>query len=281
MSSITLHHADIIGQGEACNIARATLDTRRPKALHVQDFPELLWVQNGRVRFLQEGGHSELAEGDLVFVRPGQPHALQGRGTEPLVVSVAFCADLITEIGTKHPALTGQLFWSSGGSPVQVHRDMRQLADLNHAALRLERSRRDGLEAEAFLLPLAASLLDADHPLPADAPPWLATACAAARDPAIFRKGAAGFVKAAGRAHPHVSRTTRKFLQQSPSEFVNVQRMAYAARKLTGTADPLAEIAADCGVPNMSHFHRLFRNHHGLTPAQYRQRLQRNMVQPL
>ncbi|MGJ8610006.1 MAG: helix-turn-helix domain-containing protein, partial [Octadecabacter sp.] len=80
--------------------------------------------------------------------------------------------------------------------------------------------------------------------------------------------------------HPHVSRTMRKFMGLTPSDYVNTQRMDYAARKLTGTSDPLTEIAADCGLANLSHFHKLFLATHGETPQRYRRARQRELVQP-
>ena len=96
----------------------------------------------------------------------------------------------------------------------------------------------------------------------------------------IFRQGAAGFVALTGKAHPHVSRCMRKYYGQTPSDFVNALRMTYAARALITDSDPISVIAADVGIPNMSHFHKLFRAAHALTPLQYRQSFQRQLVQP-
>jgi len=96
----------------------------------------------------------------------------------------------------------------------------------------------------------------------------------------IARATLAGFVAQTGRAHAHVSRTMRKFTGMSPSEFINDIRMAYAARTLTTDNEAVGQIATDCGIPNMAHFHKLFRAHHGMTPLQYRQQFQRNVVQP-
>jgi AraC family cel operon transcriptional repressor len=280
MTALLLSFADVLAPGEVLQMTRAALATGRPKALHGQDFPQLLWVQNGKVRHILPEARRDLAEGDLVFVRAGDRHALQGLGDDALVVSVLLHPALVAAIGARHPELAGQLFWSTAAEPVIRHRDSRQLAALNQAALRLERGRRDALAAEGFLLPLCAELVAEVTPLPPGAPDWLANACAAARDPAVFRDGAAGFARAAGRAHPHVSRSMRRFLNQSPSDYVNAQRMAYAARRLTGSPDPLAEIAAECGIPNLSHFHKLFRSHHGVTPQRYRKTHQRDLLQP-
>ncbi len=280
MAHLTLSHTLILPPPAQVHMARITLGRKRPKRLHDHDFYELVWVQNGVARHHLANGSEDLSEGDLLFVHPGHAHALQARADETMVVSVAFHPDVIDGMAAAHPRLGGHLFWSGAGQPVRASRDIRQLADLNHAALRLERATRDRTEAEAFLLPLCATLLDQVSDLPPDAPGWLIAACAAAQDPAVFRDGAAGFARVAGRAHPHVSRTMRRYLGQTPSDYVNTQRMAYAARRLTGTSDTLAEIAADCGIPNLSHFHKLFRAAHGQTPAQYRQARQRDMVQP-
>lgn len=271
---------DILAPGAQVHLARARLQTGRPPGLHTHDFFELLWVQNGKLRHHMTTDHCDYTEGTLLFIRPDDAHALQGRSEEALVVSVTLQAELIRAVADRHPALRGHLFWSTTPGPVILHRDSHQMATLNQAALALERSCRNGLAAEAFVLPLCQDLTDGVETLPADAPAWLVAACAAARDPRVFVDGAAGFARIAGRAHPHVSRTTRRFLGQSPSDYINTQRMNFAARRLSGSGDTLAEIAADCGIPNLSHFHKLFRAHHGITPLHYRKAHQRDVVQP-
>lgn len=280
MSDSILRHADILAPGEMAHLARAGLATARPRGLHGHDFHELLWVQNGRVRHHGPGGATDLAEGHVLFIRPGDRHALQGRGAEAMVVSVTLHPGLVDGIGARHPRLHGGMFWSDAAEPARATRDPRQLAELNAAALRLERGARDALAVEAFLVPFCASLVTDAVEMPADAPAWLAPACAAAADPRVFRDGAAGFVRVAGCTHAHVSRTMRRYLGQSPSDYVNARRMDFAARRLAGSTDSLAEIAADCGIPNLSHFHKLFRAHHGTTPQRWRRTHQTDVVQP-
>ncbi|WP_373354574.1 helix-turn-helix domain-containing protein [Pseudoroseicyclus sp. CXY001] len=274
MPQLRLHHKDILAQGEAAALARGLLKEGAPARLHTQDFAEIAWVQNGKVRLLTEDGRRELVEGDLVLIPAGPAHGWQGRGAEPMLVSVSLAPDLTEALLRRHQQLAGRHLW--GAAPELRHLDMRALAELNRAALALERPRRDALAAEAFLLPLLAGLSGA-APLPPGLPDWLARACRAAEDPEVFRGGAAAFVKVAGRAHPHVSRKARRLLGMSPSDYVNRQRMGFAARRLAGSADSLAEIAADCGIPNLSHFHKLFRAHHGQTPQHYRRSHQRDV----
>ncbi|WP_375279715.1 helix-turn-helix domain-containing protein [Pseudooctadecabacter sp.] len=280
MATPTLSAADLFAPTEAFVLSRAELDTRRPVDLHTQDFHEMMWIQNGTVRLHTAAGKRDLTEGDLVFIAPDQSHAVQGRGEAAIVVSLAIRPGVIRALGNRHEDLQGVAFWSGGAQPMVTHRDIRQLADLNAAALKLERSPRDKLYLEAFLLPLLTALDRAPDGMAQGAPGWLIAACSAARDPAVFREGAAGFVALCGRAHPHVSRTMRKFMDQTPVDYINGLRMAYAARRLTGTADSLAEIAVDCGLPNLSHFHKTFQAAFGETPQRYRKARQRDLIQP-
>jgi AraC family cel operon transcriptional repressor len=67
---------------------------------------------------------------------------------------------------------------------------------------------------------------------------------------------------------------------QTPVQYINDLRMKHAARSLTGSSDPLSEIATEIGLPNLSHFHKLFRAKYGVTPAQFRTEKQRHVVQP-
>lgn len=280
MSIARLSASDLFGPNDAFVLSRADLDTRRPQGLHTQDFHEMIWVQNGHVRLHVKDAKHDLAEGDLIFIAPDQPHGLQGKGEAAIVVSLAIRPGVVKAIGNRHEDLDGMAFWAGGPIPAVTHRDIRQLADLNAAALRLERSPRDKLYLEAFLLPLLTALDRPPPDLKPGAPDWLIRACSAAHDPAVFRDGAAGFVAQTGRTHPHVSRAMRRFLDQTPVDYINARRMEFAARQLTGTADTLAEIATGCGLPNLSHFHKIFLAHYGETPQRYRKARQRDLVQP-
>ncbi len=272
-----LLHKDVLRNGVQVHLTRATLLPTRPRALHTHDFYELFWVQNGIVRHHLESGIETMTEGDMVFLQPGQTHALQGRGEHALIVSLCLHPTTIKALAKRHPSLQGHLFWAKG-DPVRAHRDIRQLAALNQTAVQLERSLCDTLAAEAFLLPLCAELTA--EAFDSEMPAWLAQACTAAEDPAVFRNGSAGLVAIAGKAHPHVSRMMRIHLGQTPSDYINSIRMRHAARALTTDGDSISAIAADCGIPNMSHFHKLFCDTYEVTPLQYRQRLQRQVVQP-
>lgn len=276
MTDIALNYREILKGGVAVHITRAQVTPTRPKALHSQDFHELFWVQNGHIRHHLPDGVASLSEGALVFMRAGDAHALQGRGSDALVVSLTLHPSLIDALGKRHAIIQGKFFWAD--TPQTLHLDTKALIHLNQATMRLENSPLDRFSVEAFLLPLFSELLTPD--VPNDAPDWLLHAMTAANAPKVFREGAAGFVAQAGQSHAHVSRTMKRVTGISPSDFINEKRMTHAARQLTGTSESLQDIATDCGIPNLSHFHKLFRKTYKLTPHAYRRKFQRHVVQP-
>ena len=271
----TLRQKSILPDGQTVHLTRATVLPRRPKELHTHDYVEVFWVQNGIIRHHTEDGVKKLSEGTLVVVPKGQAHALQGKGDHAMVVMLCFASPLTNNLAKRHTPCARVVH-----APCirEFQRDTRQMAALNQAALRLERSACDALATESFLLPLLIELLDG--PDMEDAPAWLSKACTDAQDPSVFREGAAGFVALTGKAHPHVSRTMKHHTGQTPVQYINDLRMAHAARALTGSNDPLSEIADEIGLPNLSHFHKVFRAKFGLTPAQYRTDRQRQVIQP-
>ncbi len=278
MKPVTLHHRDILTDGAVAHVTRATLTAQRPRPLHTHDFFEVFWVQNGTVRHHAPDGITTLNEGDLVCLSPGQVHGLQGKGEAAMVALICLHPDVISGLLAQFPKLTDVAFRKDG--PTRFFRDVRALASLNQAAIALEHSPRNALATTAFLLPLLSGLMADSNGLPAEVPGWLANACRAARDPQVFRDGSAGMVALTGKAHPHVSRTMRRYLGQTPSDYINSIRMDHAARALVTDTEPLAEIAESCGIPNLSHFHKLFRARFGMTPLKYRQKYQRDVIQP-
>lgn len=278
MKPLMLHHKTILPKNAMTHMVQSLVPTRRPKCLHGHSFYELLWVQSGTVWQHRGKKRDTLTQGDMVFLRPQDVHALQGRGYAPLVTSVTIHPKLIRALGNRH-AFDGY-FWSAKKSPSCVHLTPQQLDHVTQSAAQLGKSNATALDAEAFLLPTFA-MLDAQRTaMPADAPDWLRDAVEALDNPVVFRDGAAGFVAATGRTHAHVSRSTRKYLGDTPSGLVNRMRMDHAARRLDQTKDSLADIAAEVGIPNLSHFHKLFRAHFGTTPRSYRLDRQRDVIAP-
>ena len=76
----------------------------------------------------------------------------------------------------------------------------------------------------------------------------------------------------------HLSRTCRKELGCTPTQYVNKLRLTYAANLLVHTDQPILDISFEVGLENHSYFYRIFKQRYGTTPAQFRAQNRRYIV---
>ena len=263
---------DYACNGEAFHVVGKALSPHTPTPLHRHDYHELFLVTSGALAHGTVAGVERLEPGDLVMVRPDDAHALRAARGGCRIFNVTFHNDTAAHLRSRYAAeLEGRFFWHGGAAPLRL----RLAGGAREGALRQTEALRDGPRSlariERYLLDLLTDLLsEADEV--ADLPPWLAAACRAAREPAVFRRGGAGLVAAAGRAHEHVCRQTQRHMGVTPTEYVNRIRMEYAAMLLGSSDASLPEIAERCGFQGLGHFHRLFRARYGTTPGGFRRR---------
>jgi AraC-like DNA-binding protein len=82
----------------------------------------------------------------------------------------------------------------------------------------------------------------------------------------------ADLARRAGLSVSQLQREFRRLFNISPGDYILWTRLMMARRRLEETADPVRQIAADCGFYDQAHFTRAFRRHAGLPPQHYRRR---------
>lgn len=269
---------DFIGSDEHFHFARKTLGAAKPKFLHRHDFHEVFIVTHGATHHWVGDDVTRLERGSLVFVRPGDQHALQAaRGERNEIVNVALRSEIARHIGRRYGRDIGQrFFWHDGKTPDTYRLTGPRFERAINVSSELQASGNTLAAIEGYLLTLFTRVVELPVSVDESAPQWLVAASDAAKRPEVFRQGAAGFVKAAGRGHEHVCRMARKHLGVSPSTYVNRIRMQHAALMLAGSDRAIQDISADCGIENLSYFYRVFQRQYGTTPRQYRVSHQKN-----
>lgn len=66
--------------------------------------------------------------------------------------------------------------------------------------------------------------------------------------------------------------------QVTPLVYANVLRFEAAVQRLTQTAEPVGDVSHELGFSAPSHFSRFFRAHLGITPSDYRRKV--NLFEP-
>jgi AraC family transcriptional regulator len=103
-----------------------------------------------------------------------------------------------------------------------------------------------------------------------DLPRWLAEAKDIIHDHYSECLSLSGIAKLVG-VHPvHLATTFRRFHCCSVGDYIRKVRIEIACRELISSKASLAQIAAGLGFTHQSHFTRIFKDHFGLTPSEYR-----------
>lgn len=73
-----------------------------------------------------------------------------------------------------------------------------------------------------------------------------------------------------GVTREHMCRSFRKYLNATPSQYINALRLQNAARLLTYSDRDIIEISSESGFNNLGYFYRLFTDYFKIPPNQYR-----------
>lgn len=265
---------------EHFHFARKDLSARMPRVAHDHDYYEIFLVENGAAVHRVNHAREAVEKGDLVFMRASDRHALQADPHEGCrILNVMFRAETAEHLRRRYAAdLAAPFFWADDG-PMAVRLGGAEHRDLVARLLSLDAEPRSRVVIETFLLLVMTSGVGRAEPAGPQAPPWLLRARDALQRPEVFRNGAHGFVAAAGRSHEHVCRMSRQVFGKSPSALANQARMRHAAECLKVTDWPVSRVAAECGIENLSYFHKLFRGEFGASPGDYRRRQQGDPIQ--
>ena len=81
-----------------------------------------------------------------------------------------------------------------------------------------------------------------------------------------------------GRCYSHICYSFKKYLNTSPTKYIDDIRLKYARNMVLHTNMTILEIAYECGFENMGYFHKLFKTKFGTSPGELRKRSAINPV---
>jgi len=101
-------------------------------------------------------------------------------------------------------------------------------------------------------------------------PPWLEQLCNEMSLKCNFTLGIDRLFQLSHVSREHLSRSFKKYLAITPTEYIKRLRLNYAANQLANTNMKIVDICFDSGFGNMSYFYDCFTKSYGLTPNSYR-----------
>jgi AraC family transcriptional regulator len=196
----------------------------------------------------------------VAFHTPDETHSECMNGTDVRSLNVEVTPDWLGRVRQLGPILS-EPFDCRGGPAAWI-------------AARLYREFRWGdtasrLMIEGLLLEIAAELTRASGPC-SSAPPWLRRVRDLLRVRFRDNLSPADVAAEVGTHSVHLAAVFRKHVGCSVGEFTRNCRVEFASVQLARPSVPLADIAADAGFADQSHFTRIFKQATGLTPAAFR-----------
>lgn len=239
---------------------------------------EFVYCEEGFFHHEVNGNVLRHSGGDLIFIREGDRHLLKGR--EFRYTNMAFSRpwlDSLREIGGEK--LISSLTESPDPPFVSVPAVLR--SDLEGRIRSLLGRERSGVRELRFSL-LIHYMVDlflqkGEGAEESELPDWVKDVVNFAESAGERIPSLEEIVERSYRCSEHVSRSFRKYLGQTPTEFLKDLKLRRAAELLRSTNYPVKEIGGLCSYENGNYFHKQFREKYGLTPLEYRQNYARRI----
>jgi len=246
---------------------------RRGWSQHCHDYAEVFWCESGSAMHHVNGQDIPVKAGDVVCIRPDDIHAATPEPDGFTIINLTFQLDRATALAERHADLWP---WRAGPMPLHVHVSPRRMERLHAWTADLATRPATALDLETFLLDLMRTLAEGGGE--ADPRPlWLRQAMEEfLRDPKHLAGGTVALARLAGRDPAHVNRVLQRSIGCTATELITDARLDRAAAELRMGDQPVADIAEQVGLANLSHFYQRFQARFGATPARYRQAAQQN-----
>ncbi len=248
--------------------------------LHGHSFGEIFWVARGEMLHRINGREQMMRKGDCAWLRPCDVHSLHSTDGRKVfwIVNIAFQWSIYKALCERYFHGDKGVYGEDGEMPRFVHFDGARMERLAHDAVTLVNAPTHHFNIERFLMNVIAEAGRwGGGESAGDAPKWLNDAHHLFKSVEHFRKGAAGFYPLCGKSVEHVSREFRRCYGKTVQEYAQELKMHHAAILLEVSTKEIADIAMDCGFDSLSQFYLRFRQHHELTPVQYRRRCHEKM----
>lgn len=277
MDILRLTETDYLDSLAGAHYARKKAWGRRITQVHRHEFFEIFLVIEGSVHHQVNGANIHLPEGTLVFVRPDDAHcyAYDERGGSQFI-NLAFSRrvfqslmDYLAEEQIPEELLLAHLPPCTLLNPGEKERVQAMLERMNALISQdtpLARAEFRLLVAELLI----RYLLKPDKSLASEQPEWLRKICQAMQNPDNLRLGVQRLQELAELSPAHLSRTFKRCLNCTPTEYVNELRLQAAAYLLLSTNRPVADIAFEVGYLSLSYFYKRFKRRYDLPPEKYR-----------
>lgn len=244
--------------------------------LHSHDYYELFLVTDGKVIHTVNGVTSVLKAGDLVFIRPSDEHIYSYDGTNNFCfANLSFITDIAEKMFSfldggynVKTLLESELPPTVSLTTFEMQKVLYSLQSINTASY-ADTSEKI-LKMKFVLFSIFAKYFSRYTINEKGYSVWFEYLCDELKKPINFQKHKPNMTAICGKSKEHISRSFKKNLGMTPSEYLTDIRLNYAANLLKNTDISVIEISLEAGFENLSWFYKKFAQKFGTTPKKFR-----------
>ena len=244
---------------------------------HTHDYAEIFIMLTGRARHTVGKITQNLQAGDVVFIRPSDAHKYAKYRDEEFT----FCNLTFTQKTMESAFLyLGEGFPSEelmqSEDPPRARMDTHALKRFSERLGRLggiapEDTSRRKTALRILLMDILTSVFSDFSPPTDRLPAWLELLCTRMRTEGGFTLGSAHMIALSGCTREHLSRSMKKHLGVTVSEFISDLRLNYIANMLLSSNKPISEIILDSGFNSISLATTRFKQKYGVSMRRFRE----------
>lgn len=237
--------------------------------LHCHDFYELFYIINGKAIHNINGEYQLLSDGDFVLIRPDDTHKYEFLDNFDFeIISVGFsCKNFSDAVGMLQ---TEPSVFTDPKMPPTINLRAYDFNDIYRKLCRIDRAP-IGKDRQLYFRSILPYLLysfisysNDQHRL--SIPVWLTDLINEMSKPENYIAGLQRLLELSHMSQEHLTREFRRHIDLSPTEFINLKRLNYAAELILEGNMEITDICYACGFNNMSHFYHCFKKQYGCAP---------------
>lgn len=268
-------------EGDCCGFQHH-FSVRETFPLHTHSFYECFLINKGNGIHRINDSSTLLSEGAFVLVRPADRHSYDFLNQYDLeLINVSFSVSCFEAV-CRLLDCPVSLFDSPRLSPQLLLQDPL-LSDIREKMLRVGTSLCSGTEESKrqyllsvlpwFLYQFLSVLSGVHSAAPSSfgpLPGWLSDLIRRMELPENFTAGLPRLIALANLSQEYLTRSFRRYLHMTPTEFINLRRMDLAASLLLEDRLEIIDICQECGFHNLGYFYRVFQKQYGCAPGEFK-----------
>lgn len=248
---------------------RSVTETYPP---HTHDFFEFFYIVSGRAIHNINGEKRLIQDGDLTLIRPDDIHSYDFINSWDIeMISMGFSREefsaAISYLGADKQYIFSEKFpltiSFSGYNKSDIYQKIMDISHKQHGVERKTYFRR-------LLIEILYKFLTEKQEEYVIIPEHILEIVTEMGKKENYTAGLKRMLEISCISQEHLTREFRKYLNLTPTEFINLKRLDYAAQLLSQGDAEIIDVCFVCGFNSLSHFYHKFKERFGCSPVKFK-----------